>query len=1617
MGDNRDQDTREMATFQIKCPVVGCDYETIESSEAIIAAALMNAHTTTHAQPPATSNRAPSSNANAKVEKLKRPTISTAGTSEEWEYFLTRWGEYRSGTKLEGSDIVTQLLECCDEGLRKDLTSAAGRSLVGEAESDVLEAMKALAVRGENAMVARAALANMRQGREEPVRSFHARIKAQANTCKYVKKCTCGTNVNFTEEILRDVMARGIADQDIQLDLLSDQRQDMSLEDMMRFIEAKESGKRSASRLLDTHSVEAVSSTYRRGKRRDIQSQNEVQRSDARSDARDTRHANAACKYCGEKGHGKNPSWRIRRMECPAYGKRCGSCGRDNHIDRVCLGRKPTANSTNANVYEEQTAAFVALCTISGPGTADGERTLNLDHHIYDNLCDRWLRRSSQPQPFLDLDLSIAEEDYRALGFRLGRRAKTVTLPAMADTGCQSCLVGIDVVERMGLSTADLLPVSMRMKAANKQDIRILGAVIIRFSGTKENSQRVESRQVAYVTDSTDRVFLSRAACVDLGLVSKDFPTVGEMSNTAAADTSTDNGIVTQCAGPGRTAPPPKPTTLPMPATAGNREALQRYLIELYASSTFNTCTHQPLPMMSGPPMRLMVDPSAHPVAHHTPIPVPLYWQDAVKTGLDQDVEMGVIEPVPVGEPVTWCHRMVICAKKTGKPRRTVDFQALNAHATRETHHTQSPFHQARCVPPGKRKTVFDAWNGYHSVPLHEDDRHLTTFITPWGRYRYRVAPQGYAASGDGYSRRYDEIVSDIPNKTKCIDDTLLWSDSIEDSFHQAVHWLDTCGRNGITLNPDKFVFGSKEVEFAGFTITEDSVRPCARYLQAIRDFPRPQNITDARSWFGLVNQVSYAFSMADHMLPFRQLLKPGGNFEWTTVLDDAFKASKEAIVREIEHGVRIFDKTKPTCLATDWSKDGIGFWLFQKHCQCPTAEPFCCRDGWKVALVGSRFTHPAESRYAAVEGEALAVADALDKARFFVLGCSDLIVAVDHKPLLKIFSDRSLDDIPNPRLRNLKEKTLRYRFRIVHVAGMRNKAADAISRHPSGTARPVKLGLPDDSASIREDTPLSIHRDILAWMRMAESDADTSATPQTKLATLDSLRAVTWDRVREATASDEAAHTLTRLIEDGFPPSRDKIPADLRAYYQLRDDLSASDGVALYKDRVIIPPSLRQEVLAALHSAHQGVSMMTARAEASVFWPGITADIHTVRNNCEHCHRMAPSQPSAPPVPPIMPVYPFQAICADFFTHKGTHYLVIVDRYSNWPIISRSPGGAKGLINNLRLAFVTYGTPEELASDGGPEFTATDTRAFLRDWGVHHRLSSVAFPHSNCRAEIGVKTMKRLITDNTGQDGDLNTDAVQRAVLQYRNTPDPATKVSPAMCVFGRPIRDFIPVLPGKYQPHTTWRETLTAREDALRKRHVRMTDTWTEHTRRLPPLRVGDHVRIQNQTGPHPTKWDRTGTIIEVRQFDQYVVKVDGSGRVTLRNRKFLRKFVPVMHPEPCRTLFDDLLQQAIARAAPMPAIRPAEPTSPPAVASGRPALATTPATPQAPTTSSDTNRPTPMPPSPLPATSSPMTPPEPPAPTSPARSPSSPDHQPTSRPSRNTRPPKWHDDFYME
>ena len=303
------------ALGRVQCPILGCHYIT-EEVDAALATSLLNIHAKIH----------DASNPIAKVEKVRRPTISAGGTSEEWTYFLTRWSEYEKATGITGDDCIIQLLECCDEPLRKDLTRSAGGSLTTKTVDQVLAAIKQLAVREENAMVARVALHNMSQDRDEPVRSFCARVKGQAGVCKYQIDCPiCETEVDYTHCIVRDVLSRGLADSDIQLELLGHTQQDMTLEQVVAFVESKEAGKRSALKLSQTQGMQAVRSSYRQSKKT-----SEVARSE--------KSPTPTCSYCGKLGHAGEPA-KTRQKVCPAYGHNCTICGKLHHLEDVCRSR------------------------------------------------------------------------------------------------------------------------------------------------------------------------------------------------------------------------------------------------------------------------------------------------------------------------------------------------------------------------------------------------------------------------------------------------------------------------------------------------------------------------------------------------------------------------------------------------------------------------------------------------------------------------------------------------------------------------------------------------------------------------------------------------------------------------------------------------------------------------------------------------------------------------------------------------------------------------------------------------------------------------------------------------------------------------------------------------------------------------------------------------------------------------------------------------------------------------------------------------------------------------------------------------------------------------------
>ena len=200
-----------------------------------------------------------------------------------------------------------------------------------------------------------------------------------------------------------------------------------------------------------------------------------------------------------------------------------------------------------------------------------------------------------------------------------------------------------------------------------------------------------------------------------------------------------------------------------------------------------------------------------------------------------------------------------------------------------------------------------------------------------------------------------DSMIADFERKTKCVDDTVMWDADLEEHWWRAIEFLELLGRNGVVLNPEKFQFAQKEIQFAGFHITESSIKPHAKFVKAISDFPTPVKVTDVRSWFGLVHQVANYGQLSKVMLPFKNLLSPKVKFYWNEELEDAFVKSKKSIVQAIRSGVQIYDFNKPTCLRPDWSTTGLGYFLSQKHCECTSLVPGCCIDGWRITMAGFR--------------------------------------------------------------------------------------------------------------------------------------------------------------------------------------------------------------------------------------------------------------------------------------------------------------------------------------------------------------------------------------------------------------------------------------------------------------------------------------------------------------------------------------------------------------------------------------------------------------------------------------------------------------------------------------
>ena len=165
---------------------------------------------------------------------------------------------------------------------------------------------------------------------------------------------------------------------------------------------------------------------------------------------------------------------------------------------------------------------------------------------------------------------------------------------------------------------------------------------------------------------------------------------------------------------------------------------------------------------------------------------------------------------------------------------------------------------------------------------------------------------------------------------------------------------------------------------------------------------------------------------------------------------------------------------------------------------------------------------------------------------------------------------------------------------------------------------------------------------------------------------------------------------------------------------------MSSTDGLVFYKDRLLIPASLQREAINHLHCGHQGSTSRVLRAQDCIWWPRINEELENTSASCLKCQTIKPSQRKEPPIRPPEPEWPGDMICADIVSIQGSHYSVIVDRFSSWIDVVKVTRGAETIYQQLNRWYTNFGIPRSFASDGGPECTSTRMKT------LHSRMGTI---------------------------------------------------------------------------------------------------------------------------------------------------------------------------------------------------------------------------------------------------------------------------------------------------
>lgn len=678
---------------------------------------------------------------------------------------------------------------------------------------------------------------------------------------------------------------------------------------------------------------------------------------------------------------------------------------------------------------------------------------------------------------------------------------------------------------------------------------------------------------------------------------------------------------------------------------------------------------------------------------------------------------------------------IVLVRKKNNEYRLCVDYRALNKKTVKDSYPMPVIDDQLDRLSGKSYFTSLDLASGYHQIPVAEESRHVTAFVTPDGHYEYLRMPFGLVNAPAVFQSMINKALGSqrFELAIPYLDDLLSTGGTFDEAFGKLEAILNLLRNAKLTLNLKKCFFFQSEIEYLGYEISEAGLKPGSKKITAVSEFPKPSNAHQVRQFVGLASYFRrFVFNFASIARPLTQLTKADVPWHWGDEQDRAFEEIKSKLV--VRPVLALYNPDYITEVHCDASKLGIGGILLQRLNE---EYPF------RPVAYFSRQTTREEAFWHSYELETMAVVLTLKKFRVYLIGL-EFKVITDCNALRTTLVKRDLI----PKIARWWLMLQEYNFTIEYRPGHNMQHVDALSRNPVSLA---------NNAEELEVFNITTHD----WLHTVQ---------------------MTDPRIKHI-------KTILETSEDDIN--------DISKNYVLRDGkIYRRVGSKL---KWVVPSSARWRICQLNHdeAGHFSTDKTMEKIGADYWFPKMNRFIKKYVNACINCayNKEMSGKKSGylNPIPKVNAI--FHTIHMDhlgpFIKSKrgNTYILGVIDGFSKFIFVRAVKNTrSKTTIKTLEDIFATFGCPKIIISDQGTSFTSSEFKTFVTSIGAKHVLNAVATPRANGQIERYNRTiLNSLAAMNHGMDEREWDTNVAKLQWSLNNTLNKSTGKSPAEVVFGQ--------------------------------------------------------------------------------------------------------------------------------------------------------------------------------------------------------------------------------------